>query len=562
MERLHLGSRGLKTDIRAPLLIRPFPILLGLVLLSVVLPLPASAQTPRPATTATPTPARGTPTPTVQPAANPAPSPLPIVPNPDPWFGAVQAIYAPEAAFNAGVSWQRLIFPWSEIQPQNTNQIEAGWFSDAQIAAQRALGFEIVGITLYTPTWAARNSGFGARSVPAGLQLPIDHPQNYWASYVKQLVSKYRGRIDTWVFYNEPDLFNGNDFRTFAGSPADYAQLLKVGYLAAKSVNPDVKIVMAGLTYWWDKEHDRPQYLQHVLDAITADPTARANNFFFDAVDVHAYSNPLNSYLEPTLFRRILQSKGMDKPIWITESGVLPKDDPRVGITDGPFRATLDEQASYVIQSMALARAAGVARYSLYKMQDEFPENGDEYWGLTRNDGTVRPAYLAYQVAARYFQGVEKATYYWAGAQSPPTEEEIGAVLASNAGRFQWPWPAAVNLVVLERKTDRITVVWNASPDPLEVAVHAEAPRGTLVDKFGRTSDIAASNGAYSVRLDPTRNNSDPRDATLYLVGGNPWIIVEDRALIDGSALSPPTVAPDLPSEVAEADGTEASPAE
>ncbi len=74
----------------------------------------------------------------------------------------------------------------------------------------------------------------------------------------------------------------------------------------------------------------------------------------------------------------------------------------------GGLRASLEEQANYVIQSVALARAAGVERYSIYKMRDEEPEN-DQYYGLVRNDGTPRPAYVAYQVAARELAGVSDA---------------------------------------------------------------------------------------------------------------------------------------------------------
>src|SRR5437868_2781684 len=159
----------------------------------------------------------------------------------------------------------------------------------------------------------------------------------------------------------------------------------------------------------------------------------------------------------PSVCRRVMQDRGIDKPIWTDESNVLIKSAARVGAGEGPFRATMDEQASYVIESMALARAAGVQRYSIYKLEDESPENGDEYWGLMRNDGTVRPAYLAYQVAARYFQQTQRAVYTWSGSHNPPTEDEVSALLASNANRAQWPWPGPVNMVVLDRGTQRVT---------------------------------------------------------------------------------------------------------
>jgi hypothetical protein len=485
---------------------------------------PVGAQTPTPSPT--PRPAA---TPTSTPIPLPTVTPLPPVSNPDTRFGAVQAIFAPELSQRAGVRWQRLIFPWNEIQPNGPNDFEQGWFSDEQINREIARGVEIVGITLYTPTWAARDPQYEARSVPRNLHLPLDHPQNYWASYIRRLVLKYRGRIDTWVILNEPDVYREpDDFRTFAGTPEDYYLVLKTAYLAARSVNPNVKIVMAGFTYWWDKEARRPLYFQRVLDAIGGDPTARANNWFFDAVDVHTYGNPLNGYNIPMVFRRVMREKGIDKPIWIVESNVLPRDDPHAPPEDTSFRATMDEQASYIIQNMALALAAGVQRYSIYKMTDEAPEVGDQYWGLARNDGTVRPAYVAYQVGVRYFQNVRAAYYYWWGAGIPPTEDEITRLLASNENRYQWPWPAAVNVVVMDKAPQRLTVIWNASPQPVTVHLPAHSRVARIVDKYGKEAPLQARDGYYELTLEPSRNNSDPRDRTLYLVGGSPWIIVED----------------------------------
>jgi hypothetical protein len=441
----------------------------------------------------------------------------------------VQEIFAPQLALNAGVRWERLIFPWNVIQPNGPNDFEQGWFSEDELNRQLARGIEIVGITLYTPEWAARDPQYDARSVPQNLHLPIDHPQNYWAAYVKRLVAKYRGRIDTWVILNEPDIYKEpDDFRTFAGTPADYALILKTAYLAAKSVNPNARIVMSGFTYWWDKEERRPLYFQRVLDAIGGDPNAARYNWYFDAVDVHTYGNPLNGHNIPLVFRRVMRDKGIDKPIWIVESNVLAWNDSQAPTTDRSFRGTMEDQASYVIQNMALALAAGVQRYSIYKMMDEDAELGDQYWGLARNDGSLRPSYVAYQNAVRLFQGIRSATYYWWGASVPPTEDEMTRQLSSNQNRWQWPWPAAVNVVVMEKPPQRITVIWNASGRPGTVSLPAHSRAARLVDKYGRETPLTAAEGYYELTLEPSRNNSDPRDRTLYLVGGSPWIVVED----------------------------------
>src|SRR5690242_21389978 len=70
------------------------------------------------------------------------------------FFGAVQAIYNPDRAAQAGVQWERLIFPWSLIQKTGPNAWNDGYFSDQQIAQEVARGIQVVGLATYTPQWA------------------------------------------------------------------------------------------------------------------------------------------------------------------------------------------------------------------------------------------------------------------------------------------------------------------------------------------------------------------------------------------------------------------------
>jgi hypothetical protein len=161
-------------------------------------------------------------------------------------------------------------------------------------------------------------------------------------------------------------------------------------------------------------------------------------------------------------------------------------------------------------------------------MTDEAAELGDQYWGLLRDDGTPRPSYVAYQTGVKYFQGVRNAYYYWWGGGTPPSEQEMTIQLASNANRFQWPWPAPVNVVVMDKSPQRVTVIWNASGQPHNVSLPAYSRSARIVDKYGREQPLTATDGYYQLNLEQSRNNSDPRDRTLYLVGGSPSIIVED----------------------------------
>jgi hypothetical protein len=482
----------------------------------------------------------GAPSAAAQATGGPASAAAGAVDSTERFFGAVQSIYNPDRAAQAGVQWERLIFPWSLIQKTGPNAWNDGYFSDQQIAQEVARGIQVVGLATYTPQWASSTPQTPKpTNVPLNLYLPFDDPKNYWGQFMYKLAQRYSSQITTWIVWNEPDMYSDQIAYTWDGSVTDMYQMVKVAYQAVKKANPNAKIVLPGLTYWWDKEGGRPLYLARFMEAASHDPSATQNGDYFDIVDIHQYSNPLNIYAAIRVYQRALAQYGMNKPIWIGESNIVPSDDPMNPI--GPaFHATMDQQAAYVIQAFALARAAGAERMSIYKLVDETREGGNELYGLVRNDGTPRPAYTAYQTAVKYMSHATSAVYTWDGANETPTEDQITALLQSNARRTQWIWPAAVNRVTLERGAERDIIVWNASPKLVTATIPAVAKSAQVVDKFGRdTGEVIAQNGVYHLELAPTSNNTDPRDPTEYLVGGDPRILVEHVAPLPTSVDAP-----------------------
>ncbi|HKO24004.1 MAG TPA: hypothetical protein VJY65_04610, partial [Chloroflexota bacterium] len=72
--------------------------------------------------------------------------------------------------------------------------------------------------------------------------------------------------------------------------------------------------------------------------------------------------------------------------------------------------------------------------------------------------------------------------------------------------------------------------------------IPAHGTNAILVDKSGMITPTApAADGAYHLALEPSTNNSDPRDRTLYLVGGSPLILVEQAPDATSTASAPPT---------------------
>ena len=465
-------------------------------------------------------------------APGPSPShatvaPLPAVATTDTRFGMVQGIAAADLAYQAGSRWDRVIFPWSLIQKDGPNSWSEQYYTDEAIKAQVRRGVTMSGVMIYTPQWASITPTTG-RPVdkPQGLDLPYNDPRNYWGQFVRKLAARHKGTVDNWYVWNEPDLFSPELRYTWDSSYEDYAQLLKVAYLNIKEVNPEAKVITAGFAYWWDKEYGRPPYLGPLLEVLKKDPEAARNNHYFDVVSTHTYTNPLNSFAQPNILREILDLRGIKKPIWISESNVIPFDDPANPLPAGELRASLDQQASYVVQAMAMAVAANVEKYAVYKATDERAENDIELWGLLRNNLTAKPGFVAYQVAATYFSNVKSAYFRWPGAERP-TWQQYKQILDSNARRTQFLWPAQVAEVVMERGDRRTTVVWNTSPEEAVHKVTATAQEATLVAKDGRTETIRPTNGVYTLALKPSTHNADPRDASIYLIGGDPLIIDE-----------------------------------
>lgn len=452
------------------------------------------------------------------------------VPRDDPRFGAVQAINAPERAMQAGVRWERVMFPWAEMQPNSPDEMRPSYYTDRQLQDQARRGVTLVGVIVYTPGWAAVDPAKGWGAVPKGLDRPHTDRQNTLANFVGKLAEKYKGTVDSWIVWNEPDLISNEETKessNWAGSVEEFWLLQKSAYLAIKRANGNAKVLLPGFSYWHYKQAGLPPYLQRLLEVAANDRSSAQNNWFFDAVAVHPYGNPLNSYALPTLYRRILAERGLQqKPIWNVEANAVPWDDPIGLIPREPWRVTMEEQASFVIQSLALGLAGNAERLSIYKMRDEFPEEG-QFFGLVREDGSVRPAYTALQTAVTHFTGAKQATYTWNGSANPPSAAEVEAVITSNRDRYQFVWPGQVAQVAIERDNHRVTAIWNVSRRPLVGLVSAAANEATLVDAQGRKAPITAQDGAYRVYLDSARSNTEPRDRELLLVGGRPWLIIE-----------------------------------
>lgn len=413
----------------------------------------------------------------------------------DPRFGVVEAFAAPREASTLGVGWERIGFWWKELQksgPDSWNPFATG--HDVTINAELAAGRHLAGLLINTPDWAAAIPAAHGASPPRGLYLPYDDPRNYWGHFVHLIAARYAGRIDDWIIWNEVNIPSGK-WHTWSGSVADYAQLVKVAYLAARAANPHARIILAGDPYWYD----HGAFFTQLLKDLTTDS---AYGGYFDVANLHLYSRPSEMVTVVAWYRRTLARFGLRKPIWISETNAVPYNDAARPLPRGNFYASLDDQASFIVQALAIDLAIGIQRIEVNRMIDGTDvAAGGEPFGLVRNDGTVRPAFYAYRTVVDLFSGVT------GGAVDLKTTRGVGRV-------------------DLRRPDAAITVIWDQRPAATTATVAALGPTA-VYDKFGQRRTLRADHGVFTVALKGATGNTNGANPRDYVIGGSPLIVVQ-----------------------------------
>ncbi len=431
----------------------------------------------------------------------------------DPRFGLVNAYEAgPQAVAASGAGWEVVLLRWDAIQPHAPTEwgippeVEEGLFE------ARAAGREVVGVLVGTPAWAT--DGQPGTGVPRGLYLPVNDPQNLWAAFVRQAVSYFAARgINRWVVWHNPDVPSGAVGSEWDGSLEDYYQLVKTAYLVARSANPNAQVHLGGVGY-------DPGWFARFLDVVLKDPTAPANNYYFDVATLHLYYSVEQIYTLMQNHFYVMQQKGLPlKEVWINETNARPAIDPQTYAAGKAFRQhaniTLEQQAAFIVQAYALGFAANRgARIAVYRLVDNLEEDNGEAFGLLRADGSERPAFRAYQLVTREFSG-----FVYARRVSEETHPLIDYVRLT----FE----------------DKVThVAWARTERNATLIIPARSEQATLLDLEGHRWLVRPQDGVYRVVVEGAEC-TDPQEGCL--IGGAPWLLVEEEV---PSALNetPPSV--------------------
>ncbi|MBI4494881.1 MAG: hypothetical protein HY690_19070 [Chloroflexi bacterium] len=430
---------------------------------------------------------------------------------PDRILGAVDAGRQPDAARQAGVGWDRVVFQWQQIQPDGPDD----WYLDRYIAwagLQKSLksGLPLLAVVQGTPRWAAGNPRDGTAGVPTGLDFPVTDPRNTFGRFMVRLARAFEGRVVAWIIWNEPDFRPGDagDWWNWVGNTEDLFKVVRAGYRAVKAVDPEAQVVFPSTAFYPDAVHGRELFLARVLREASRDPEAARNGYYFDAVGLNLYCSIADIYRVHALYRQILAQYGLTKPIWLTETNCQMYNDATVPM-DPQNRISTSEQAAFLLQAVAMARAAGYQRIGWYAMVDHEASGIPERWGLVRRDGSVRPAFRAFQVAARFLDGPGEARFLPFEGDPERNDWRVWRVVLDDPGRQR-----------------RVQVLWSGAGGPRTVRLPARGADAQLVDMLGRSYPLRAESGWWVVNL-PTSRVAQSTDPPGFLALGDPVLLVE-----------------------------------
>lgn len=296
-----------------------------------------------------------------------------------------------------GVGWLRMHPPlgtkWFVVEKDKGKFV----FQDQPIRLAKSMGFNILGSLDTTPRWASTappdqsGQGMGSyRSYP---------PRNLsdWEDYVYRTVSHYKGIIDYWEVWNEPD---SGGFLKVAGlmgefnKPAVYAELLKTAYIAAKRANPNA-VIVGGVgtgqppTAWVKSifKHDAYRY----MDVLSF-------HFYTDGRPGDALDTPTGVFVGQIRSLMRNYGNGKEKPIWESESGIMhPSTNYQNILEVSPgYSMSAADSVAYLIRNYAYLLASGVSKWFYYSMFTSHQIDRNDATGFFEWDGSPRPMALAY----------------------------------------------------------------------------------------------------------------------------------------------------------------------
>ncbi len=228
-------------------------------------------------------------------------------------FTALQSPELVSALQQSGAGWIRISLNWGWIERQPG---KFDWQAvDNGLSTLRAAHINAL-ITLYgpVPCWALPTTQADICISPK-FTVP---PMEAWVDFVTTAVKRYKGQVDYWEIWNEPDLIQALDVKDPTQRLIQYRDnILIPASQAVHQQDPNAKVVGPAFAAIPSGYTAKGPQLEAALSLVLK--AAAAN--VIDVVSLHSYS-PVSLLAKVSSARTAMSASGMaDTPIWITEIG-------------------------------------------------------------------------------------------------------------------------------------------------------------------------------------------------------------------------------------------------
>ena len=152
---------------------------------------------------------------------------------------------------DAGFTWVKQWFAWRDIEGKGKGQYD--WSTTDRIVAQvEEFGLKLIVRVDHEPDWAG---------------APPDNVDHF-ADFLSALATRYRGRIQAYQVWNEPNL--AREWGNKPPNAAEYTRMLKRAYQTIKQADPNAIVVSAGMAPTTERSQRAvpdTQFIQAMYDA-------------------------------------------------------------------------------------------------------------------------------------------------------------------------------------------------------------------------------------------------------------------------------------------------------
>ena len=286
--------------------------------------------------------------------------------------------------------------------------------------------------------------------------------------YSKTAAKHFERQIQAWEVFNESDI-------CWALLGDTFAAMQKVQYLGIKAGNPNALVLQTSFSHiTYQALPIGPQanggagmFARNIYDCGAGD--------YFDAFNWHTYLDYGDYAKMMDSYRKLMSEQGVSEhPAWLTEVGYA-----RPAPTEGPLKGFHDsmarhEQCDYLPKSITMALASGTEKYFWFVLPDY--QESERQFALLRPDLVANPSFGALSAAANILGLAE----YLGELKTEGTE---------------------VHAYLFSTPKGNVISVW--ADKETRIAIPTEKATVTIADMFGKTNQIAAKDGAVTLRVVP-----------------------------------------------------------